>query len=180
MLRLIIKGDEYFNEETLEFSTQGDVEIDLEHSLVSLSKWESKHKKPFLSNEDKTPEEIFSYVESMILSENFPGGILRTMSSENINQINEYIDSKESATTFGEMPAVRGRGETITSELIYYWMVAFRIPFICETWHLNRLFSLIRICNLKNNPPKNTNKHELAARNRELNERRKRELGTKG
>ena len=180
MLTLIIEGDELYDEEKNEFSTVGDIEVTLEHSLVSLSKWESQTKKPFLSKEAKTPEEINLYVRAMITSSNYPPDIVEKLPTKAMEAINAYIESSESATTFGAMPEVRGRGETITSELIYYWMVAFNIPFECQFWHLNRLFSLIRICNLKNSKPKQMSRQELAARNRALNEKRKKELNTSG
>ena len=180
MLTLLVVGDEYYNEATQEFNTFDDVVLELEHSLVSLSKWESIHNKPFLSEKPKTSEEIMSYISCMILSPIFPGGILDRLSSANVESVNDYIESKQTATTFGDMPSRKGRGEVITSELIYYWMVAFTIPFECETWHLNRLFALIRICNIKNQPAKKLSKSEIARRNRELNERRKAEFGTTG
>lgn len=180
MLKLIVVGDEYFNEKTETFETVGDFELLLEHSLISLSKWESKHQKPFLGREAKTAEEIFDYVLCMIMNPEYPTDILIRLSQQNIDAIHNYIESKESATTFGLMPANRGPGETITSELIYYWMVAFNIPFECEYWHLNRLFALIRICNIKNSPPKKMGRHELAARNRELNAQRRAQYHTRG
>lgn len=180
MLRLIVPGDEYFNEETEEFETVGDVELLLEHSLISLSKWESKHLKPFLAKNDKTSEEILSYVEAMIVSPSYPSNVFSRFSQENLHSINDYIDSKYSATSFGHLPEHRGSGETITSELIYYWMVALNIPFEVEYWHLNRLFALIRICNVKNSKSKKMPRHEIAARNRELNAQRRAQLGTSG
>lgn len=180
MLKLIVPGDEFFNEETEEFTTQGDFELELEHSLISLSKWESKHQKPFLASSDKTPEEILSYIECMILTPIYPEGLIQRFGNIQFSQVNEYIESKESATTFGDMPERKGRGEVITSELIYYWMVAFTIPFECETWHLNRLFALIRICNLKNSKPQKMSKSEIAARNRELNAQRRAQYNTRG
>jgi hypothetical protein len=180
MLKLYVAGDEYFNEETSEITTLGDVELELEHSLVSLSKWESKYQKPFLSSEDKTSEELFHYIEFMIISPNYPKDVLLRLSNKNIEEVNAYIESKESATTFGSMPERKGRGEIITSELIYYWMVAFNIPFECEYWHLNRLFALIRICNIKNSKPKKMSRNEIASRNRQLNAQRKAKLSTSG
>lgn len=180
MLKLTLEGTEYFNESTAEFVTVGDVEIELEHSLVSLSKWESKYQKPFLSNESKTRDELYYYIEAMIISPIYPHDIYSRLSSENIERIQRYIESKESATTFGLMPEVKGKGETITAELIYYWMVAFNIPFECEFWHLNRLFSLIRVCNIKNSKPKKMSKGEIARRNREINAARRAQYHTSG
>jgi hypothetical protein len=116
----------------------------------------------------------------MIISPNPPEDAVDRLSINNFKEINEYIEAKQTATTFGDMPGRKVRGEVITSELIYYWMVAFSIPFVCETWHLNRLFALIRICNVKNAPPTKMSRGEMARRNRELNEKRKAELGTSG
>jgi hypothetical protein len=180
MLRIVVKGDEFFDEETSSFITLDDVVLDLEHSLISLSKWESKFEKPFLSSGDKTSEEVYGYIQAMVVTQDFPQETVFRLSRENIKEINDYIDSKQSATTFGDMPKPPGRSEVITSELIYYWMVGFNIPFECERWHLNRLFSLIRICNIKQSKPKKMSRGELAARNRELNAQRKARLGTTG
>lgn len=180
MLTLIVVGDEFFDEETSAFLTVGDVVLELEHSLLSLSKWESKFQKPFLGREEKTNEEVLSYIECMITTKNYPKDVLDRLTQDNLSSINSYIDSKQSATTFGQMPKQSGRSETVTSELIYYWMIAFNIPFECETWHLNRLFSLIRICNIKNTKPKKMSQSEIASRNRELNAMRKAQLGTSG
>lgn len=179
MLKIIVSGDEYFNEETEEFESVGDFELELEHSLISLSKWESNYKKPFLSSE-KTAEEIIFYIEAMILTPIWPENLFSKFNDKNLKQIYEYIESTESATTFMSMPGQKGRGEVITAELIYYWMVAFNIPFECERWHLNRLFALVRICSLKNSNPKKLSRSEIAARNRELNAQRKAQYGTRG
>lgn len=180
MLTITIPGVEVYDEETEMFSTVDDITIDLEHSLISVSKWESKFEKPFLGTSEKSIEEVIGYVEAMILTPNVSRTTLQRLSSTNIEQINHYIDSKQSATTFGTMPERKGPSETVTSELIYYWMVAFNIPFECENWHLNRLFSLIRICNLKNQKPKQMSRNEIAQRNRQLNEQRRKQLETSG
>lgn len=180
MLRIIIEGDESYNEETNTFETIGDVVLDLEHSLISLSKWESKYQKPFLSPGDKTSDEIFGYLKAMIVTPDVDPDILYRCTQKDINQIQEYIDSSQSATTFGKMPERRGPGEVITAELIYYWIVSFNIPFDCQYWHLNRLFSLIRICNIKNSTGKKMSRNDLASRNRELNAKRRAELGSSG
>jgi hypothetical protein len=180
MLRIIIEGDELFNNETQTFEITDDVVMDLEHSLVSLSKWESKYQKPFLASGMKTSEEIFGYLKAMVLTPNVDLDALYRCSQENIDKVQEYIDSSQSATTFGTMPERRGPGEVITSELVYYWMVSFNIPFDCQYWHLNRLFSLIRICNIKNSKTKKMSRSEIAQRNRDLNNKRKAELGTSG
>jgi len=180
MLTIEIPSVEVFVEEANEFLSYEAVTLKLEHSLVSLSKWESKFQKPFLSKDARTNNEMLGYIEAMILSDEIPEYLEKRLTTKNIDAIIEYIDSPQSATTFGTMPEVKRRGETITSELIYYWMVAYNIPFEVETWHLNRLFSLIKICNIKNSKPEKMSKTALAKRNRELNEQRRKQLGTSG
>lgn len=182
MLQLIILGEEFYNEETETFINSESILLELEHSLVSLSKWESIYEKPFLGSGQKSREETMGYVMAMILTPNVPEDILSRFKNEHVQKVNAYIESKQSATTFGTMPEQKHKssGETITAELIYYWMVAFNIPFDCENWHLNRLLSLVRICNLKNSKPQRMSRADLAARNRALNEQRKAEWGTKG
>ena len=182
MLTVIVNGDEVFNEATSEFSSVGDFELNLEHSLVSLSKWESKFERPFLGKDLKTSDEIIWYVKAMILNQSYPSDLWTRISQNNLDEINTYVESKQSATTFGSMPEMRGRQrpEVITSELIYYWMIAFNIPFETQYWHLNRLFSLIRICNTKQSKPRKMSKAEVAQRNRDLNAQRRAQLGTSG
>lgn len=179
MLRLIVPGTEVFDNETQEFTTQGDVLLELEHSLVSLSKWESKFEKPFLGKSEKTTEEVLAYVEMMVLNE-VPEGIFSKLSEDHFKAINEYIEAKMTATWFHEPPGAPPSRDVITAELIYYWMITFQIPWECEKWHLNRLFTLIRVCNIKQAKPKKMSRSEIAARNRELNAQRKKQLGTKG
>jgi len=180
MLKLTITGTEFYDEEIETFESVDGFDLELEHSLLSVSKWETKYKKPFLSSEQKTAEETFYYIEAMIVSPNYPDDFLQRLSQTDIGRINEYIESSESATTFGMMPERKGRGEVITSELIYYWMVGFTIPFECERWHLNRLLALIRICNIKNAPPTKMSRGEIARRNRDLNAARRAQYGTSG
>lgn len=180
MLRITVPETELFDETTQSFSIVEGFVLELEHSLVSLSKWESKFQTPFLVPGKKTSQQIIDYVKAMILTPEISPDVISRLSFENLSEINDYIDSKQSATTFGSMPDQKGRSEIITSELIYYWMVTFNIPFECETWHLNRLFSLIRICNLKNGKQKKMSQSQLAQRNRELNEQRLIQLNTTG
>lgn len=180
MLSIVVSGDELYNEETNEFSTIGDVVLEFEHSLVSLSKWEAKHEKPFLGKTEKTKEEVFDYLKCMVLTPNVDDEVFLHLSPENLDEINKYLESKQSATTFGNLPKERGQAETITAELIYYWMVTFQIPIECQHWHLNRLFSLIRVCSIKSTPPKKTSKAEMIANRNKLNAQRKAAMGTKG
>ena len=181
MLTIIVPGIESYDEKLDQFVSIGDVTLELEHSLVSLSKWESKFEKPFLGKSEKTTEEVLDYVRCMVLTPNPPEEFLQKLSKENLEDVNTYIDRKMTATWFSEAPgAPKTSREVITSELIYYWMTVFNIPFECEIWHLNRLFTLIRICNLKQEKPKKMSRGEVAARNRQLNAQRKAQLGTKG
>ena len=179
MLEIIIPGLELYNEETNEFTCYDDVKLELEHSLVSISKWESKWCKPFLDGKDKTLDEIVDYVRCMTISDNIESNVYDRLTEENLVVINEYIGRPMTATTFNNEKKSTGR-EIITSEIIYYWMVSFNIPFECQYWHLNRLLTLIKVCNVKNNPPKKMSQKEILARNKALNDARKRELGTRG
>jgi hypothetical protein len=180
MLTIIVGATDVYDEASGTFGDQGGVELQLEHSLVSLSKWESIHEKPFLGKDDKTPEEIISYVECMVVGEIPQVKIFHQLSEENVNQINEYIDRKMTATWFSERTRSPAVAEIITSELVYYWMTAFNIPWEAQYWHLNRLFTLIRVCNTKQEKPKKMSQGEIARRNRELNAQRRAQLGTKG
>lgn len=180
MLHITVSGAEMFDETRQEFITHGDVDLVLEHSLVSLSKWESIYEKPFLGEGEKTTEEVIGYIKSMTLTPEVPEEIFHRLSEENVTKINEYIDAKMTATWFNDAPGAPRAREVITSEVIYYWLIAFQIPFECETWHLNRLFTLIRVCNIKQAKPEKMSRAEIAARNRELNAQRRAQWGTKG
>lgn len=181
MLRITIPAIESFDESSNEFvDVEPEVAIDLEHSLISLSKWESKHQKPFLSPGKKTSDEIFDYLKGMLLDPEMDPDVVYRCSQVNIDEIQAYIDSSQSATTFGPMTQRRGPSETITSELIYFWMTSFQIDWQAQHWHLNRLFALIRIHNAKNAPKKKMTKHETAQRNRELNAQRLAQYNTSG
>lgn len=180
MLTITIPGQEFFDEVREVFvNTPTDV-VHLEHSLLSLSKWESEFCKPFLSSTEKTDTEVLRYIELMVLADQAPVSFLGRLTRAHYEEINEYMNSPRSATMFYDQQKSSGKGETITAELIYYWLSAFHIPFECETWHLNRLFALIRIASIKNSPPKKMSANELARRNHELNEQRKQMLGTSG
>ncbi len=180
MLTIRVSGVESFDEGSQEFTTQGGTLLELEHSLVSLSKWESIYEKPFLGNESKSTEELITYVKCMVVTPKLPEDIFQQLSEANFEQIHKYIDAKMTATWFSDQPGAPKSREVITAEVIYYWMTVFNIPFECEHWHLNRLFTLIRICNIKQAKPEKMSRAEMAIRNRELNAQRKAQLGTTG
>lgn len=180
MLEITIPETEQWDELKQEFVCTKEQTLQLEHSLVSLSKWESKWCKPFLSKEDKTFEETIDYIRCMTLNRHVPDEVYGCLTRSNIKQINEYISAPMTATWFNKDATGRGSREQITSELIYYWMIALNIPFECQKWHLNRLLTLIRVCNLKNQPSKKMSRREIMSRNAALNAARRKQLGTNG
>lgn len=180
MLHIVVPGRELFDESTESFITVKEQALKLEHSLISISKWESKWNKAFLGKEPKTPEETRDYVRCMTITQNVPDAVYNNLTNENLKAINEYIEAPMTATVLFEDKSKGHVQETITSELIYYWMIALQIPVEFQTWHLNRLITLIRVCNIKNSPPKKMSKNELANRNAKLNAARKAKFGTHG
>ena len=179
MLQLKITTAEGFDEAKSEFVSADGAVLELEHSLVSVSKWESKWEIPFLGSEAKTDDQVLDYVRMMFSGAEFPEHLLPHCTAENYTQINDYINAKMSATWFREVRQPPSQ-EVVTSELIYYWMIALGIPFECQNWHLNRLLTLIKVCNIKNSPDKKMSQREIAQQNRDLNAQRRRELGTSG
>lgn len=178
MLKLTIASNEYFDERLMSFITLPEKHLILEHSLRSISVWESIFEKPFLSNATKTTYETAMYVVCMSADDIGITDVYR-LTSEDHEKISEYINAKKSATKFYDAVSQPSL-EAITSELIYYWMVALQIPFECDAWHLNRLLSLIKLINKKNSPKKHMSQAEIAARNREINEQRLKQYDTTG
>ena len=185
MLQITVPAEirEEFNEETSEFiytMISKEQTLQLEHSLVSLSKWESKWCKPFLTKEDKTEEELLDYIKFMTLTQNVKPEVYNRLTDDNIHRIKNYINAPMTATTFSKETNKAGNREIVTSELIYYWMVALNIPFECQKWHLNRLLTLVKVCNIKNSPPKKMSKRETASRYAKLNAARRKQHNTRG
>lgn len=180
MLEITIPKGEAYNEATGEFIYTKEQTLKLEHSLVSISKWESKWHKPFLTKQPKTREEEIDYFKTMTLTQNVDPVVYEFITKDIAGNINNYIDNPMTATTFSKRETGGGNGEQVTSELIYYWMVSLNIPFECQKWHLNRLLTLIRVCNVKNQLPKKMSKSELMSRNAAINAARRRKHNTKG
>lgn len=181
MLQLTITPPEQWDSKNRVFVYPKGTVITLEHSLVSISKWESRWCKPFISREPKTHEESIDYIRCMTITQNVDPNIYKYVSAENLEEVERYIEAPMTATWFAEdkNPGPKNR-EQITSELIYYWMIALEIPSEYQKWHLNRLLTLIRICNIKNQPPKKMSQRELMNRNRALNAARKKQFNTRG
>ena len=186
MLQIVIPSTELYDEEKGEFIQVKSQKLQLEHSLVSISKWEAKWKKPFLSNENKTSAEIIDYVRCMTLTQNVNPLVYEVIPKKVFEDIFSYIDDPMSATVIYDhrIPGTpRKKSETVTSELIYYWMVALQIPFECQKWHLNRLMNLIRIAEIKNTPPdkrRKMSRSEILSSNQALNKARREAMGSKG
>lgn len=180
MLKITIPEDEYFDESTQSFVYVKKETLQLEHSLVSISKWEAKWNKPFLSQDEKTLEETIDYIKCMTVTQNVRPSVYERLTNKNFEEINAYIEAPMTATTFSEDKTKRASREIITSEIIYYWMIAHNIPSEYQKWHLNRLLTLIRVCNIKNAPPKKMSKRDTMRRNASLNAARRKRLNSRG
>ena len=180
MLRITIPAVEQWDERKQEFVYTKGQTLQLEHSLVSLSKWESKWNKPFLSKTEKSNEETLDYIRCMTVTQGVDPDVYYCLTQEHIDQIKKYIEAPMTATTFVDQKNGKANREIVTSELIYYWMVSLQIPFECQKWHLNRLLTLIRVCNVKNTPPKKMSKRATANHYAQLNAARRQQLNTRG
>lgn len=180
MLQITIPAEEQWDESKQEFVYSKGQTLRLEHSLVSLAKWESKWKKAFLSKKEKTDEETLDYIKCMTLTQNVDPEVYHHLGHKNLEKINAYITDPMTATYFSDNEEKKGNNEVITAELIYYWMIAMNIPPEYQKWHLNRLLALIRVCSIKNLPPKKRSRKEIMSRNAALNAARRRKLNSKG
>ena len=183
-LRIEVRGLELFDEVTERFIEVKPTVLNLEHSLIAISKWESKYHVPFLKEDEKTPEQIEYYFRCMTINQNVDPNVYKAITPSQQKDILAYIKDPMTATWFGDdkKPGL-GRGkrpDIITSELIYYWMVAYNIPSEYEKWHLNRLLILIQICNSYNQSPKKMSRNEIIRNNDALNAARRAALKTRG
>lgn len=181
MLRITVPAAEFWDEVNEVFIYKKEQSLQLEHSLVSISKWESRWNKAFLGKQEKTEEEILDYVRCMTLTQNISPEVYTRLSGENYAAINAYIEAPMTATKFVDDPKKGGNRDVVTSELIYYWMISYNIPVdICQKWHLNRLLTLIRVFNMKNSHPKKSSKREMWSRNTAMNAANRKRFGSKG
>ena len=180
MLTITIRGKDLWNEITEQFVPVVLGTVELEHSLAALSKWESEFEKPFLGHDEKTTEETFGYIRCMCMDPNVDVTLFDNLSEQNMVDINKYIESKMTATWFKNLPNQARSREIITAEIIYYWMITLNIPLETEHWHLNKLFTLIKVTNEKNAPAKKMPRANAAQQQRDLNRMRQQQHGTSG
>lgn len=186
MLTLTIPSREWYDEKKEEFVYTDSKVINLEHSLVSISKWEEKWKRPFLDprpeNSNKSLEETIDYIRCMTLDSDVDPNVYTELTNENIQEVNAYISDSHTATWFSdyEEGGKSRQIKIVTSELIYAWMVQYNIPSEYQYWHLNRLLTLIRILNSFNGDQKKMSKNEILRQNAKINAARRKQLNTKG
>lgn len=180
MLQITIPAVELWDEINEEFISAKEQTLTLEHSLVSLSKWESKWCKPFLSKEEKTLEESIDYIRCMTLTQNVDSSVYNRLTNENLSLIHSYMNASMTATKINDSSSKKSGYEIMTNEIIYSLMIAYNIPFECQKWHLNRLLTLIKVCEIKNCKPKKMSKAEIMRRNAALNAKRRKKYNTKG
>lgn len=180
MLTIHIPDSEGFDERTNEFINVKACTLTLEHSLVSIAKWESKWKKPFITDKKRTEEEFIDYIRCMTLTTQVDPLVYKFLTPENMKQISDYIEDPMTATWFSDKDKKKKNKEILTAEVIYYMMIAQQIPMECQKWHLNRLMTLIRVCSEKNAPKKKMSKSEIYARNKALNAQRRAKYNSKG
>ena len=180
MLQLTIPEGQLWDEASEQFIYIKETTIQLEHSLISLHKWESRWKKAFLSKEDRTFEETIDYIKCMTTTQNVNPLVYIFFKNEQIEQVNKYIADPMTATHVKKSKTVTTSRQIVTAELIYYWMILYNIPFECRKWHLNQLLTLIDVCNAESAPKKKRNSKDVANEYRALNAARKKQLGTKG
>ena len=180
MLQITVPGIDGWDETKDEFVTLKDATLVLEHSLISISKWESKWHKPFLTKDEKTPEQINDYIRCMTINPNVPDEVYNRLTKQNISDVMDYINDPMTATTITERGGKKLSREIVTSELVYYWMVALEIPFECQKWHINRLMMLIQICSIKNQPDKKMSRKSTMQQNAALNAARRQKAHSRG
>lgn len=172
MLEIDVPTAESYDETTSKFVTTDACTVRLEHSLLSVSKWECVWKEAFLGRKEKTTEQTLSYVRLMVLNDDLPPGVWDSLVTNHLEKIRDYIADSMTATRLPTDPNAPQSREATTSELIYYWMISLNVPVEFERWHLNRLLTLIRVINFKNTPQKKMTMSERRNLNRQRLSRR--------
>lgn len=188
MLRMTVQAGEFYDEAKNEFTYTKETVLELEHSLASVARWESKWKKPFLDaggfvkddTSKKTPEEFYDYLRCMTLNQIEDKNCYRSLTPLQLEVINHYIQDPATATTFSDKEQKKFSSQKITAEIIYYWMTELNIPFECDKWHLNRLLALIKVCFKKKEKPKKKPRGEAIAERKRLNAARQKQYNTRG
>ena len=180
MFTIDLPEREWFDELSGEFKTTNKNSFQIEHSLVSLSKWESKWCKPFLVKDKKTNEETNDYIRCMTITQNVDPKVYVSLPNNVIDQIDAYVNAPMTATWFSDKKKTQVSREIVTAEIIYYWMITHNIPMECQKWHLNRLLTLIRVCNIKSAPEKKQGRREMLSQRAALNQARRSQHNTKG
>ena len=179
-LSITIPGKELYDEETGLFITIKDTTVVMEHSLLSISKWESKWHKPYLSREPKTNEENIDYLRCMCLTQGIDPKVFLALDQRSAKAIGDYIADPMTATTIKHRDNRPSR-EIITNEIIYYWMADLGIPFDpCQKWHFNHLMTLIQVAFAKQQPEKKMSRKEMLAERKMLNSQRRAKYHTHG
>lgn len=162
MFTLTIPGGEFWNETTEEFIHTKEQNLSLEHSLVSLAKWESRWNVPFLDKKPLSFERTVDYIRCMTLTQNVDPKVYDCITQKHVKAVKAYMDLPMTAATFKIRKNTSGSNEAITAETFYYWMISYEIPIeMCQKWHLNRLIALIRFCSIKNNPGPKMSRREI-------------------
>lgn len=180
MLLLTIPAMDLWDEENEKFISRKEQTLQLEHSLVSISKWESKWHKPFLGKEEKTKEETLDYIRCMTITQNVDPDTYRFLTDDHYRMIEEYMQDPHTATTFPDDKSSRGGSKIVTAEVVYAWMFSAQMPMECQKWHFNRLMTQIRACGVLNQPQKKMSKNEVMRQNAALNASRRQRLNSKG
>lgn len=180
MIKIVVPPAELFDQNTQMFISTKETTLQLEHSLVSVAKWEARWRKPFLGKERKTTESYLDYIRCMTITQNVDPNIYYALTQENLLEIQKYIDEPMTATWFSDQYKNKSGKRVITAEVIYYWMIALQIPFECQKWHLNRLLTLIQVCNIENQPKKKMGKKAILQSNNSVNAARRKALNSKG
>lgn len=184
MLEIIVPASEMFIQETNEFINTKETTLQLEHSLISIKKWEAKWHIPYLHTKNKTNEQILDYVKDMTINKPSDPNCYYALTKDNIKAITEYIENPMTATWFSNNKKEGQsniRKETYTAEVLYWQMIELGIPVEFQKWHLNQLITLIRVINAKRSEhDKKMSPQEAAMKRSALNAKRRAKRRSRG